>query len=162
MSVGVSTVLLDALVWAGWSVTVGGVVHLVPNRVFAHDTWITRARRWEHDGRVYERVRIRRWKDRLPDAGAFFDPSASKRTLGGRSADDLAHLLVETRRAEYVHDAIMLITPLFALWNPWPLVVAMAAYAVGANIPCISIQRYNRARLARIIARRAAKSPSLR
>jgi len=157
-----NTVLLDAFVWAAWSVAVGAAAHRVPTRFFARDTWVTSARAWERDGRVYERVRIRRWKDRVPDAGEFFDRSASKRTIGSRSQDDIERYLVETRRAEYVHDAIVLVTPAFALWNPWPLRMAMAAYAIVANVPCIAIQRYNRARLKRIVARRTAPTPSLR
>ena len=69
--------IADAAVWAGWSVVVGVGVHLVPGRWFAHDTWLTRPRAFERNGRVYERVHIRRWKDRLPEAGGLFarDPA---------------------------------------------------------------------------------------
>ena len=57
--------------------------------------------------------------------------------------------------AELVHWAIPTITPAFALWNPPLLSAAMAAYAVAANAPCIAVQRYNRARIARVLRRRA-------
>jgi hypothetical protein len=34
------------------------------------------------------------------------------------------------------------------------LAVAMLAYGVGANVPCVAIQRYNRGRIHRIERRR--------
>jgi glycosyl-4,4'-diaponeurosporenoate acyltransferase len=98
----------------------------------------------------------------VPDAGAVFDRTASKRSVGGRSANAIDRYLVETRRAEYVHLALPLLTPAFAWWNPWPLVVAMAGYAIAANAPCIAIQRYNRARILRVVARRDGRARSLR
>ena len=43
--------------------------------------------------------------------------------------------------------------PLFALWNPPVGVVLMVAYGVVVNAPFIAIQRYNRARAERLLAR---------
>jgi glycosyl-4,4'-diaponeurosporenoate acyltransferase len=40
------------------------------------------------------------------------------------------------------------------LWNPWWLGLAMVGYALAANLPCLLTQRYNRARLMRMLARR--------
>jgi glycosyl-4,4'-diaponeurosporenoate acyltransferase len=148
-------VLADAAVWAGWSVIVGYGAHRLPRSFVDHDGWLTRPRRWEQRGRFYERLGIRWWKDRLPEAGGAFRGGTSKRSLPGRADGDLARFAAETRRAELVHWAVPAVTPLFPLWNPPGLVVAMVAYAVLANVPCIAIQRYNRARIARILARRA-------
>src|SRR5690349_19060265 len=106
MSDATRLALADAAVWAAWSVVVGITVHLVPARVFTHDTWLTRLRPFERDGRLYERVRIRRWKDRLPEAGALFSRDGSKRALPGRSRAGLERFVLETRRAEYVHVAV--------------------------------------------------------
>jgi glycosyl-4,4'-diaponeurosporenoate acyltransferase len=149
-------VFVDAVVWAAWSALVGYTVHLVPDRWFARDTWLTRPRALERSGRLYERLRIRRWKNHLPEAGAAFASAGSKRTLSSRSPDIVGRLVIETRRAEYVHVAIAVIAPAFALWNPWWLTAAMFTYAVVANIPCIMIQRYNRARLTRL---RSSRDP---
>ncbi|HEX2384257.1 MAG TPA: hypothetical protein VHI95_16555 [Acidimicrobiales bacterium] len=139
-----SEALCDALVWATWSVVVGCSVHILPTPLFQRDSWLTRMRPWECDGRVYERLRIRRWKSRLPEVGG-------KRTLPA----SLETFSTETRRAEYVHWAIASIGPVFVLWNPWWLTVAMLVYAVAANAPFIAIQRYNRARVVRLLRRRA-------
>jgi glycosyl-4,4'-diaponeurosporenoate acyltransferase len=147
-------VALDALVWAVWSAAVGYTAHRLPMHRLEHDGPLTRLRSWEDCGRVYERLAIRRWKDRLPELGAVFRGGVSKRSLPSRESADLARFAAETRRAEIVHWAIPAVTPLFALWNPAWLVAAMAVYAVTANLPCLIVQRYNRGRLLRVLARR--------
>jgi glycosyl-4,4'-diaponeurosporenoate acyltransferase len=147
-------VLLDALVWAGWSAVVGYAAHRLPLRRLDHDAPLTRLRTWERGGRVYERLGIRRWKDRLPEFGAVFRGGASKRSLPSRDTAHLTRFAAETRRAEIVHWAIPLVTPLFVLWNPAWLVGGMVVYAVVANAPCLIVQRYNRGRLLRVLTRR--------
>ena len=42
---------------------------------------------------------------------------------------------------------------MFVLWNPPVLLAAMAGYAVVANAPCIAVQRFNRARILRVLRR---------
>lgn len=145
-------VLADSAVWAGWSALVGYGAHRLPDERLARDGRLTRIRPWERDGRIWERIGIRRWKDRLPEAGRAFG-GRSKRHLPGRGPDDLDRFAAETRRAELVHWAIPLVLPLFVLWNPPVLLAAMAAYAVLANVPCIVVQRFNRARILRVRAR---------
>jgi glycosyl-4,4'-diaponeurosporenoate acyltransferase len=120
-------VLADSAAWAGWSVVVGYGATRLGDTTLGHDSWLTRLRSWERDGRWYERVGIRRWKDRLPEAGAVFRRGRSKRALPGRADADLERFAAETRRAELVHWVIPVLTPVFALWNPAPLVAAMAA-----------------------------------
>lgn len=144
-------VVLDALVWAVWSTAVGYALHRVPAERLAHDGPLTRIRPWEREGRVYEHLRIRRWKDLLPDLGTLFRGGVAKRSLATRDPAALRRLAAETRRAELVHWAVPAATPLFALWSPPWLLAAMAAYAVAANLPCLVVQRYNRGRLERIL-----------
>jgi glycosyl-4,4'-diaponeurosporenoate acyltransferase len=140
---------LNVGVWLGWSVTAGYLGHRLLVERLARDGLVTRLRRFEASGRWYERrLAIRRWKDRLPEAGAFFGGGFSKRRI---KRGELARFVVETRRAEVVHWWIMAIWPLFAIWNPPWAVGVMLAYAVAANVPCIVVQRYNRARLLRIL-----------
>jgi glycosyl-4,4'-diaponeurosporenoate acyltransferase len=152
-------VALDALTWAAWSAVVGYAAHRLPPDRLDRDGPITRLRRWERGGRAYERLGIRRWKDRLPELGAAFRGGVSKRSLASRGTPELARFAAETRRAELVHWAIPLVTPVFALWNPPWLFGAMVGYAVVANAPCLIVQRYNRGRLERILARRAVALP---
>jgi len=79
-------------------------------------------------------------------AGGF-----SKARAVGRSTEYLERFVVETRRAEVTHWVVMAAGPFFFLWNPWYAGVLMCVYAVVANVPFIVIQRYNRARLHRIL-----------
>jgi glycosyl-4,4'-diaponeurosporenoate acyltransferase len=65
----------------------------------------------------------------------------------------LERFAVETRRAELTHWLILAASPWFFLWNPWWLGLAMVGYGIIANVPCLAIQRYNRARLLRMIPR---------
>jgi glycosyl-4,4'-diaponeurosporenoate acyltransferase len=147
-------VALDALAWAVWSAAVGYAANRLPLRRLEHDGHLTRLRSWEREGRVYERLGIRRWKDRLPELGAAFRGGLSKRSLPSGGTVDLRRFAAETRRAEIVHWGIPLVTPLFTVWNPPWLLGAMATYAVVANLPCLIVQRYNRGRLLRVLARR--------
>jgi glycosyl-4,4'-diaponeurosporenoate acyltransferase len=152
-------VLADAAVWALWSTAVGYAAHRLPLHVLDHDGTLTRPRAWERGGRCYERLAIRRWKDRLPEAGAAFRGGMSKRALPGRGDDELRAFVAETRRAELVHWAVPVITPVFALWNPPALFAAMVVYAAVANLPCLLVQRYNRARVVRVLEGRQASAP---
>jgi len=140
----------DAAAWACVQVGTGYLAHRLPARLLEQDRWLFRERGWERDGRFYVDVaRIRRWKTLLPEAGAFFAGGVSKRNLSGRSADDLALLARETRRAELVHWLIMVPTPVFVVLNRPLLAPFMPVFALAVNVPCIAAQRYIRIRLRR-------------
>lgn len=145
-------------VWLAASAGWGYLGHRLPASRFDHDTWWSRLRGPERDGRVYERLGIRRWKDRLPEAGALYSGGFSKRDLRAHDREHLERFALETRRAEFVHWLVLatvLVFPLFVVWYALP---PNLVYAVVANLPFIAIQRYNRARLLRIIARLDART----
>ena len=158
----VAAVVVDVVVWAVVGTAIGFGLHRVPAARFAEDSWLTRLRPFERDGRWYEaHLHIKAWKSRLPEAGALFRDGFSKRSLAAGSREHLARFIIETRRAELTHWAVLAIAPLFALWNPWGLTLVMWLYAVLANVPCLLIQRYNRARLLRVLARDPRARPSV-
>jgi glycosyl-4,4'-diaponeurosporenoate acyltransferase len=75
-------VLIDAGVWASWSALCGYVAHRIPRARLSRDRGLFRIRAFEAGGRFYERwLRIKRWKDRLPEAGALFRGGFSKRRV---------------------------------------------------------------------------------
>jgi glycosyl-4,4'-diaponeurosporenoate acyltransferase len=130
----------------------GYAVHRLPLARLQHDGWLLRPRSVERDGRLYaHRLHIQRWKDRVPEAGALFAGGVSKRHV----TRDLGRFVAETRRAEYGHWLAVACTPVFALWNPPAGLFLMALYSVVVNAPFIAIQRYNRQRAQRVLARRA-------
>jgi glycosyl-4,4'-diaponeurosporenoate acyltransferase len=107
---------------------------------------------WEQAGRFYETAfRIKAWKDRLPDAARWFGGGFAKGTLAGTQADYLRRFIRETWRGELCHWTAIACAPVFFLWNPWWGDLIIVGYAVAANLPCILVQRYNRARFQRAL-----------
>ncbi len=143
----------DAALWAAWSTVCGYAAHRIPDERLRRDRGLA-LRGVERQGRAYERVlRIKAWKDALPEAGSLFRGGFSKRRVVHRDRAYLERVLVETRRAERAHWAILALGPVFFAWNPWWLALAMLGYALVANVPCILVQRYNRGRLLRLLSR---------
>jgi glycosyl-4,4'-diaponeurosporenoate acyltransferase len=148
------TIVVDVLAWGFFHAATGYAAHRLGNERLAKDGPLLRQRAFETGGHWYRRrLRIHRWKDRLPEAGALFEGGVSKRELPGRDADGLRTFVRETRRAELTHWWAMWCSPLFLLWNP-PLAAALlVAYGVLVNVPFIAIQRYNRARTLLVLDR---------
>ncbi|MBX3284405.1 MAG: hypothetical protein KF703_03600 [Actinobacteria bacterium] len=94
-------VALSVATWVAVSFSVGWwATRWPPERL--HDGPVTRLRRWEDGGAWWQRhVRVQRWKDRLPEAGAFFGGTA-KRHLPSRTDGGLEAFRRETIRAERV------------------------------------------------------------
>lgn len=149
-----AVVVANIAFWAVVHAGTGYLVHRLPAERLARDGCLWRTRRLERGARLYERVRIRSWKDRLPEAGALFAGGTSKRHLPDRSTGGLELFVVETRRAELGHWLALLAGPVAIAWNPPVGAVAMVAYGVLVNAPFIVIQRYNRQRIQRILSRR--------
>jgi glycosyl-4,4'-diaponeurosporenoate acyltransferase len=152
--------LAGAAAWGAWSAACGYAAHRLPDARLDHDGPLLRLRTWERGGRAYERrLRIKAWKDLLPEAGNLFRGGFSKRRIERHDRDHLERFLVATRRAELAHWPILAVAPAFLLWMPlfdapWWLAGALFGYGVVANVPCIAVQRYNRARLERILSPR--------
>lgn len=150
----VAALTVDVTIWVALGVTVGYLHHRLPATSLASDGPVTSLRRFEAGGTWYHRrLRIRWWKDRLPEAGAIFSGGLSKRRLPGSDRAGLARFVRETRRAERVHWWLLAATPLFILWNRPVLAAAMVAYGVAANVPFIAVQRFNRGRATRALRR---------
>jgi glycosyl-4,4'-diaponeurosporenoate acyltransferase len=145
-------------VWGAASFVVGYVAHRAPVARLDHDGPVTRLRPVERDGRIYERwLRVSWWKRWLPEGGAFYDGGVDKRRLPGRTDADLERFAVETRRAELTHWTLLVLAPTFLLWCPTPVAAAMVGFGVVANMPFALVQRYNRARMARLREARARR-----
>lgn len=154
----VAAVVVSCVAWILIGLGTGYPLHRAPVGRFDHDTWLTRPRRFEDGGRWYQRrLRIRSWKDRLPEKGDLFRDGFSKRHLGGRSDAHLERFVAETRRAEYVHWSNLVAGPLFLIWCPPLLGSFMIVFGVVAHLPFIVVQRFNRERLLAILARRRAR-----
>lgn len=148
------TVAVDVVAWGVFHAATGYAAHRLGDERLGCDGFVLRQRGFERDGRFYRRrLRIHRWKDRLPEAGALFAGGVSKRQLPSADVAGLEQFVRETRRAELGHWWAMACSPLFVLWNP-PLPAAiLMGYGVLVNLPFILIQRYNRFRTQAILVR---------
>lgn len=148
-------IALNIIAWAVIQLGLAwGFTQLPPER-FNLDGFFARPRSWERSGRFYETVfGIKPWKDKLPDAASWFRGGFAKASLNSRSPDTLARFARETWRGEVVHWLALLALPIFCIWNPWWAVGVNAAFAAVANLPCILVQRYNRARLEHILRKK--------
>ncbi len=109
---------------------------------------------WEKNGLVYERLGIRRWKDRLPDMSRIDGRMRPKRLRTVRDREEVLRLLRETCVAESVHWGLILLSPvLLLLWPGRGGVRLLLADIFLGNLPFILIQRYNRPRLAALYRR---------
>jgi glycosyl-4,4'-diaponeurosporenoate acyltransferase len=141
-------VVIDAGAWAAWSALAGWLTGRPHVARRGGDGPVLRLRRWELGGRWYEtNLHIRAWKHRLPEAGTAFGGRSKRHLPPGGAAKALPTFLAECRRAERTHWLILAATPAFAVWNPPGLFLAMVVFAVVANVPCLAVLRYNRARM---------------
>jgi glycosyl-4,4'-diaponeurosporenoate acyltransferase len=151
-------VIANVAVWVVVFVVSGSLAAHLSDRALAADRWLLRSRRFERGGRVYERhLHIAAWKDRVPDAGTFSGGS-SKRHLPATEGRGVERFALETRRAELAHWYPLAALPIFAVWNVPVGMVINVAFALAFNAPFIAIQRYNRLRAERILARRASRA----
>ena len=148
------TLVVDILAWGVFHAATGYAAHRLSDSRLSREGWLLRQRRFEDGGRWYRRrLRIHRWKDRLPEAGALFAGGVSKRALPSYDVAGLELFARETRRAELGHWWAMACGPIFVLWNP-PLAAALLiGYGVVVNLPFILIQRYNRFRIEALLGR---------
>ena len=112
----------------------------------------------EKEMTLYRRLRLPRWKDRLPQ----FNPEFDKRHLAASLTPAyLRDFLGVTCHAEIIHELIALLG-FFSLFfcllceRPldWlPLFFLIALFIGLCNLPFAAIQRYNRYRLLRLLRR---------
>lgn len=146
-------VALDAPAWIILGVVVGRYqAGRAPDQLSRTGLFTAMSPR-EYGGGWYRRVlKVDLWKDRLPDAGTWFG-GLSKRHLPEVGEGGWRRFAAECLRAERTHLAMFAALPFFALWNPPAIFVGNVVYAVVANLPCLIVARFNRARVMKLIAR---------
>jgi glycosyl-4,4'-diaponeurosporenoate acyltransferase len=141
--------------WLLAALLVGALANQLPPRLLENaERWLLRSSpRWRGRAAVVEPPGIRIWKHWIPDAGGALPGGVRKATLVRRDPAALRRLVVETRRAELVHWVLWPAGLLTALWLPPAGVLVNVAFATMFNLPCLLLQRFNRGRLRRCLAR---------
>lgn len=148
------TVLLDIAAWAFFHLFIAVLCLGIPLASFLQPHGWFRIWHWEREGAIWNRwLRVKQWKGRLLDGSLILKRGYAKQALPGTSLEKLGVFAAETKRAELTHWLSILPAPLFFLWNPVWVGWVMVLYAVLFNLPFIVAQRYNRARIERILAR---------
>ncbi|MBM7702028.1 glycosyl-4,4'-diaponeurosporenoate acyltransferase [Metabacillus iocasae] len=129
---------------------------LIPIDFFKQESWIYKEKKWEERGRLYERLQVKKWKDKLPEGGGIYKRGFEKRTLKRYANAYLSTFLFETKRAELTHWLSIPPSLFFFLWNPPVVGIIMIVYAVTFNLPFIMVQRYNRIRLTKLIQKKGS------
>lgn len=108
---------------------------------------------FERQGRIYEKLKIRRWQNRIPDMSRILPRLIPAKKLAGRDMERLPLMIHETCVAELIH-LLLCLGGLYCL-HIWPGIggaVVAILFALG-NLPFILVQRYNRPRLKRLLRR---------
>lgn len=134
---------------------VGTVVDGIMQNRANYRAWWFRPRPFEAG--LYRFLRVRRWKDKLPT----YDPAAFSQK--GRT---LEQVIQATCQAEIVHEIIVILSfaPLFAVraFGSLPVFLLTSLAAAGYDLLFVVLQRWNRPRLLRVMAKRRNQASAVR
>ncbi len=126
----------------------GILAHMVgealPRRWFNPEAWPFAPFKFERNGRIYDKIGVRFWKDKLPDMSkAMPDMTRKSVSMSGGSAQ-AENVARETCVAETVHWVLMLLSWIIYRIYACTLGAVIAIVYALSHIPFIIIQRYNR------------------
>lgn len=124
---------------------------IMPKKWFRHDMFPYKSFEFEKDGRIYEKLNIRKWHKKVPDMSRILPGLIPAKNLSGDFGTRLQRMLQETCVAEMIHS--LLFVAGFHCLKLYPGTggaVVVFLYNTFLNLPFIIIQRYNRPRLARL------------
>lgn len=142
-----------------WFLIITGVIsffvgRLLPKKWFRADLFPYRSFRFEQDGRIYDKLKVRKWQSKLLDMSKILPFMMPAKNLSGDYKKRLPRMLQETCVAELIH-TLNCFVGLYCL-KLYPGVggvIVWLLYITLFNLPFIIIQRYNRPRLMRLAKR---------
>lgn len=124
-----------------------------PDRWLDRDRGPLKFRKWDRPD-VYRRLHAPLLIRILPEGGSWTG-GESKSALFGSDRADLERYLIEVRRAEWVHMLMLFAWVPLVFFNPWPMLIFWIAFVVIINGLFLTVLRFNRVRLTRILNRSA-------
>lgn len=113
---------------------------------------------WEKGGKIYDRLKIKKWKSKLIDMSKIVMNMVPKSVKANATPAQLRRLVKETCVAEFVHLVLCLTSAgVYVIWQDFMGVVVWLMCVVG-NIPFIMVQRYNRPHLIKLADRMTVRS----
>ena len=144
--------------WLAYMLTITVGIYIIgrifPRKWIKEDKFPFRSFAFEKNGRIYDKIKIKKWKTKWPDASKLIHkiiPQIPVKRFDDKSPEKVKTLIKESCVAETTH-VVAFVLGFFAifLWGSVLGVLLTIVYAL-ANIPPILIQRYNRPRLMRAL-----------
>ncbi|MEY8495037.1 glycosyl-4,4'-diaponeurosporenoate acyltransferase [Lachnospiraceae bacterium 29-91] len=136
-----------------------GIISFLTGRVlsevrFSFEEFPFRSLPVESGGKIYQRIKVHRWKESFPDMSRIFPfLMPSKRLPKAVTTTQIERMIQETCIAELVHGLLgVLGFGCILIWKSIGGWIISALYMFG-NLPYIIIQRYNRPKLVSILHR---------
>ncbi len=127
---------------------------MIPKRWIHYDRFPFAAYAWENEGKIYNRIGIRHWMNKVPDMSRIMKKYMKRKELPkGFGGEDVRYLLDETCIAEIVHSLLCVVG--LRCMDYWPGTggVTFAVLYTAGNLLFVCIQRHNRPRLVRVYER---------
>lgn len=125
---------------------------ILPKSWFRFDAALFRPFSFEKNGKIYVKLGVKKWKERVPDMSRivpFIMPS--KKLPKTVDCAQLSLMLQETCIAEWIHAALCIAgAGCIFLWKGVGGWIIFILNIIG-NLPFIIIQRYNRPKLVRLL-----------
>ena len=133
----------------------------LPRNCFEGNNVLFQTFGWEAEGKFYRFIKVKEWKEFLPDGAKLFKSGFQKKRLKEKNEQYFSEFVLETKRAELTHYVSFLPLCFFFIWNPIEAFLLIIIYGVLANAPCIIVQRYNRIRFGKIVRKIKQKKKSV-
>lgn len=122
----------------------------LPRGLFSEYKFPYRTYKWEKNGKAYNRLHIKKWKNRLPDMSRVMRDMLPKKVTFDATSDNIDALIKETCVAECVHYWLCVFSVgIYLIWKNYVGVI-LAFVFIACNIPFMMIQRYNRPHLIKL------------
>ena len=120
---------------------------------FRADRFPFRSFPFEREGKLYEKIGIRTWQNKVPDISRLAPGIVPRKEIPRRpDAGQIRQMINETCIAELTH--VLLCLAGIVLFRIWPGIggaVLFAADVLLGNLPFLLIQRYTRPRLLKLL-----------
>ncbi|WP_437272159.1 glycosyl-4,4'-diaponeurosporenoate acyltransferase [Staphylococcus succinus] len=144
-------IIYIALYWFIVQMIIAQLGTRISYKFLEKDNKYFRSWNFEQEGLLWQRlVKVQHWKNYLPDGQNINPNIISKETFNfSKNMSEIQQFILETRRAEIVH--LLSMFPVIAFFKSSTNVkIINFVYVIIVNVPCMIVQRYNRAKLIRI------------
>ncbi len=148
------TVVLDCIAWLIFHRGIGHCFSKIPLRWLNPNMRFFQTFRWEQGGLIYQRLfRVRSWKHLIPSGLRWRRDGFSIKDTPASDPVYLDRWLRESIRSEILHWTMIIPGFFFYLWNSVLMSRLMVTYALISNLIPVILQRFNRPRIRRLLAR---------